>query len=64
MSRTELPLEADTGYRPDHTLPVRVELVRQLKRRRTQVTFGLVALLPVILWSRSRWPTTARRPAR
>jgi len=39
-----------TGYRPRHTLPLRVELVRQLKRRRTQVAFGLVALLPVILW--------------
>ena len=51
MSRTELPIEADTGYRPNHTLPVRVELVRQLKRRRTQVTFALVALLPVILWA-------------
>jgi ABC-2 type transport system permease protein len=50
VTPTELPLEADTGYRPQHTLPVRVELVRQLERRRTQVTFGLVALLPVILW--------------
>lgn len=39
-----------TGYRPSHTLPLHVELVRQLRRRRTQVTFGLVALLPVILW--------------
>jgi len=39
-----------TGYRPHRTLPLRVELVRQLRRRRTQVTFGLVALLPVILW--------------
>jgi ABC-2 type transport system permease protein len=49
-TRTELPIEASTGYRPQHTLPVRIELVRQLKRRRTQVTFALVALLPVILW--------------
>jgi ABC-2 type transport system permease protein len=40
----------ETGYRPGHTLPLRVELVRQLKRRRTQVAFALVALLPVILW--------------
>jgi ABC-2 type transport system permease protein len=39
-----------TAYRPDRTLPLRVELVRQLRRRRTQVAFGLVALLPVILW--------------
>ncbi len=41
---------APTGYRAGRTLPVRVELVRQLRRRRTQVTFGLVALLPVVLW--------------
>jgi ABC-2 type transport system permease protein len=51
VTRTELPLEDGTGYRANHTLPVRVELVRQLERRRTQVTFGLVALLPVILWA-------------
>jgi len=38
------------GYRPGRTLPVRVELVRQLRRRRTQIVFGLVAVLPVILW--------------
>jgi len=38
------------GYRLGRTLPVRVELVRQLRRRRTQVTFGLVTLLPMILW--------------
>jgi ABC-2 type transport system permease protein len=37
-------------YRPEHTLPMRVELERQLRRRRTQVVFGLVALLPVLLW--------------
>lgn len=41
---------AAPGYRPNSTLPLRVELVRQLKRRRTQVALGLVALLPVILW--------------
>jgi ABC-2 type transport system permease protein len=39
-----------TAHRAERTLPVRVELVRQLRRRRTQVTFALVALLPVILW--------------
>ncbi len=41
---------AASGYRPNRTLPLRVELVRQLRRRRTQVALGLVALLPVILW--------------
>jgi ABC-2 type transport system permease protein len=40
-----------TAYRPGRTLPLRVELVRQLRRRRTQVTFALMVLLPVILWA-------------
>jgi ABC-2 type transport system permease protein len=46
-------LAADPGhppYRPERTLSLRVELFRQLRRRRTQVVFALVALLPVILW--------------
>ena len=46
-----LPLVDHARYRPGRTLPVRVELVRQLRRRRTQVAFALVALLPVILWA-------------
>ncbi|OZM76730.1 ABC transporter permease [Pseudonocardia sp. MH-G8] len=37
-------------HRPERTLPLRVELERQLRRRRTQVVFALVALLPVLLW--------------
>jgi ABC-2 type transport system permease protein len=45
-----LPLVEHAPYRPDRTLPLHVELVRQLRRRRTQVAFALVALLPVILW--------------
>jgi ABC-2 type transport system permease protein len=40
-----------TGYRPERTLRARVELRRQLARRRTQVTLGLVVLLPVLLWA-------------
>ncbi|MFP5070639.1 ABC transporter permease [Pseudonocardia nantongensis] len=36
---------------PGRTLPLRTELVRQLRRRRTQVVFGLVVALPVILWT-------------
>jgi ABC-2 type transport system permease protein len=44
------PRPATSGYHPHRTLPLRVELVRQLRRRRTQVAFGLVALLPLILW--------------
>lgn len=41
---------APTPYRPNRTLPLRVELIRQLTRRRTHVTFGLIVLLPVVLW--------------
>ncbi|MEU1277171.1 ABC transporter permease [Streptomyces sp. NPDC005805] len=37
------------GYRPGRTLPLRVEAVRQLRRRRTLVSLGLVAALPLVL---------------
>ncbi|MDQ4010803.1 MAG: ABC transporter permease [Actinomycetota bacterium] len=38
------------GYRATATLPLRVELVRQLRRRRTVLTLGFLALLPFLLW--------------
>lgn len=37
------------GYRPGSTLGLRVELTRQLRRRRTQIAIGFLALLPFIL---------------
>jgi ABC-2 type transport system permease protein len=37
------------GYRPGHTLPLRVELARQLKRRRTLVMGAVMVLLPFVL---------------
>ncbi|MEO3858806.1 ABC transporter permease subunit [Acrocarpospora sp. B8E8] len=37
------------GYAPGHTLPLRVEIIRQFKRRRTLVMFGLLMALPWIL---------------
>lgn len=44
---------ADAGRAPDfdprRTLRLRVELVRQVKRRRTQVAFGLIFILPIII---------------
>ncbi|MFF4966241.1 ABC transporter permease [Streptomyces sp. NPDC001037] len=43
------PVEAAPGYRAARTLPLRVELVRQLKRRRTLVMGGVLAVLPVVL---------------
>ncbi len=41
---------AAPGYRAGASMPLRVELVRQLRRRRTVLTFGFLALLPVLLW--------------
>lgn len=41
--------EVAEGYRAGRTLPLRVELVRQLKRRRTLIMFGILAALPFIL---------------
>lgn len=35
---------------PGATLPVRIELARQLRRRRTRITLGLAVVLPVVLW--------------
>lgn len=40
---------AAAGYRPTATLPLRVELARQLRRKRTQFSLGFMVLLPVIL---------------
>lgn len=39
------------GYRANHTLPLRVELIRQLRRRRTQIIGLLLLVLPVIIAS-------------
>ncbi|MFI6564647.1 ABC transporter permease [Streptomyces sp. NPDC050534] len=38
-----------SGYKAGRTLPLRVELVRQLKRRRTLIMGGILALLPFVL---------------
>src|SRR5215217_8009329 len=37
------------GYKPGRTLRLNVEFRRQIKRRRTQLVLGFVALLPFIL---------------
>jgi ABC-2 type transport system permease protein len=39
----------DNGFRPGRTLRVRVELVRQLRRRRTQLSVLVLVALPVIM---------------
>lgn len=41
---------AAPGYRASATLPLRVELARQLRRTRTALTLGFLVLLPVLLW--------------
>ena len=41
---------AAPGYRPAATLPLGVELARQLRRRRTALTLGFLGLLPILLW--------------
>lgn len=42
-------LETASGYRAGHTLPFRVEAVRQLRRRRTTVVAVILAVLPFVL---------------
>ncbi|MFF3317987.1 ABC transporter permease [Streptomyces sp. NPDC003035] len=49
MSRTAELVETAPGYRARHTLPLRVEAVRQLKRRRTLVMGAVLAALPFVL---------------
>jgi ABC-2 type transport system permease protein len=39
----------DNGFRPERTLRLRVELVRQLRRRRTQLTALILLALPLII---------------
>ncbi|MEU5315736.1 ABC transporter permease [Streptomyces sp. NPDC021056] len=41
--------ETAPGYQAGRTLPLRVELIRQLKRRRTIVMGGILAALPFVL---------------
>ncbi|GHC32939.1 ABC transporter permease [Streptomyces cinnamoneus] len=42
-------LESAPGYRARHTLPLRVEAARQLRRRRTLVMGAVLAVLPFVL---------------
>nr|WP_188989922.1 ABC transporter permease [Saccharopolyspora subtropica] len=43
------PDGAVEGYRAGRTLPVRVELARQLRRRRTRLALGFLVVLPLLL---------------
>ena len=57
------PNGAVVGYRAGRTLRLRVELVRQLRRRRTQLVLGFLVVLPFILWAAFEFGTSdnARR---
>ncbi|MFF4949722.1 ABC transporter permease [Streptomyces chattanoogensis] len=48
MTATPAPSMAP-GYRPRRTLPLRVEALRQLRRRRTLVIAAILTLLPFVL---------------
>ncbi|GAB2481951.1 ABC transporter permease [Jatrophihabitans fulvus] len=45
----ELDPERPHSYNPRRTLRFRVEFVRQVKRRRTQIAFGLLIVLPIVI---------------
>ncbi|MFJ8346030.1 ABC transporter permease [Streptomyces sp. NPDC094153] len=49
MSTLAESTEVASGYRAGRTLPLRVELARQLKRRRTLVMGGILVALPFVL---------------
>ncbi|HEY4457645.1 MAG TPA: ABC transporter permease subunit [Pseudonocardiaceae bacterium] len=42
-------VEAANGYQAGRTMPIRVELRRQIRRRRTQISLGFLAILPFLL---------------
>ncbi len=45
----QLPPVHDTGFRPGRTLRLRVEFVRQLRRRRTQLAGLVLLVLPILI---------------
>lgn len=51
----------DAGYRPSATLPLRVEFVRQLRRRRTLVAYALVVALPIMVSLAVKFGSNNRR---
>ncbi len=46
---TATTLGSANGYRASRTMPIRVELRRQIRRRRTQLALGFLAILPFLL---------------
>lgn len=52
------------GYRASRTLPLRVEAMRQLRRRRTMVIGGVLAAMPFVLLAAFQIGGTPGRPGR
>ncbi|MFB7911788.1 ABC transporter permease [Kitasatospora sp. NPDC059146] len=52
------------GYRASRTLPLRVEAVRQLRRRRTMVIGGVLAAMPFVILAAFQLGGTPGRPDR
>lgn len=48
-TRPSQPDGAVEGYQANRTLPIGVELARQLRRRRTRLALGFLAVLPLLL---------------
>ncbi len=61
---TPAPAPASAGYRPRRTLTIGVELVRQLRRRRTMVAFGLSVALPLIVVAAVKLGPSSNDPGR
>ncbi|WP_329563382.1 ABC transporter permease [Kitasatospora sp. NBC_01266] len=56
------PSDRAVGYRPQHTLPLRVEALRQLRRRRTMVIAAVLFALPFIVLAAFQIGGTPTRP--
>ncbi|GAA1242463.1 ABC transporter permease [Kitasatospora nipponensis] len=52
------------GYRPQHTLPLRVEALRQLRRRRTLIVLAVLVAMPFIVLAAFQIGGTPSRPDR
>lgn len=49
-----------TAYKASHTLPVRVELIRQIRRRRTLISYLMMVLLPLLVVAAVKFGPSSR----
>ncbi|MEU4120007.1 ABC transporter permease [Kitasatospora sp. NPDC028055] len=59
-----VPTDHAQGYRASRTLPLRVEAMRQLRRRRTMVIGGVLAAMPFVILAAFQIGGTPGRPDR